>query len=100
MAKVDGLDLTPAHWEVIHFMCEYYEEYQTSPLVRMLVNRAIAKKDYLNKRETYLTAGKNRFLRRLRLFLWAEFPTYEQYLRDGWRQMIKYAGLYRPSGHV
>lgn len=120
MARADGLELTPAHWEVIHFMREYYEEYQFTPPVRMLINRLVAKsdfkfrKDYLNKRETYLNAGKNRYLRRLRLLLWAEFPTYEQYLCDGRRQIVKhlytlfpggpakqahrYAGLPRPCG--
>ena len=43
MAKEDGSELTDAHWEVINFLREYYEEYQIAPAVRVLT-KAIGKK--------------------------------------------------------
>ena len=43
MARVDGIELTPDHWEVINFLREYYEEYQIAPAVRVLT-KAIGKK--------------------------------------------------------
>jgi tRNA 2-thiouridine synthesizing protein E len=36
IAKADGIELTPEHWEVINFMREYYEQFQISPNQRML----------------------------------------------------------------
>ena len=43
MAKADGLDLTPEHWEVINFMRAYYDEYLISPDMRVLT-KVIGKK--------------------------------------------------------
>ncbi|HID49883.1 MAG TPA: TusE/DsrC/DsvC family sulfur relay protein, partial [Chromatiales bacterium] len=43
MAKEDGTELTDAHWEVINFLREYYDEYQIAPAVRVLT-KAIGKK--------------------------------------------------------
>ena len=36
MANDDDIELTDAHWEVINFLREYYEEYQIAPAVRVL----------------------------------------------------------------
>ncbi len=37
LAKEEGITLTEAHLEVIHFVRQFYLEYQTSPAIRMLV---------------------------------------------------------------
>lgn len=36
-AEREGIQLTDAHWEVIHFVRNYYLEYGTSPAIRLLV---------------------------------------------------------------
>jgi len=42
LAAEDGLQLTPAHWEIIQFMRAYYAEYQHQPNAR-LFGQAIKK---------------------------------------------------------
>ena len=42
-ASLENIRLTPAHWEVIWFVRDFYKEYQTSPAVRLLV-KAMAEK--------------------------------------------------------
>ncbi|CAM2946386.1 TusE/DsrC/DsvC family sulfur relay protein [Vibrio rarus] len=42
LAKAEGIELTEAHLEVIHFVRHFYLEFNTSPAVRMLV-KAIEK---------------------------------------------------------
>ncbi|WNJ95219.1 TusE/DsrC/DsvC family sulfur relay protein [Vibrio ruber] len=37
LAEAEGIELTEAHLEVIHFVRAFYEEYNTSPAIRMLV---------------------------------------------------------------
>jgi tRNA 2-thiouridine synthesizing protein E len=37
LAASEDIDLTPAHWEVIHFVRHFYLEYKTSPAIRVLV---------------------------------------------------------------
>jgi len=37
MAKLDGVVLTPEHWEVIHYFREYYEDYNIPPPMRMVI---------------------------------------------------------------
>ncbi|EKO3578740.1 TusE/DsrC/DsvC family sulfur relay protein [Vibrio metschnikovii] len=37
LANEEGILLSDAHLEVIHFVRQFYEEYQTSPAIRMLV---------------------------------------------------------------
>ena len=36
LAKQYEIELTDAHWEIIRFLRDYYEEYQISPAVRVL----------------------------------------------------------------
>lgn len=43
IAKYEGIELNEAHWEVIHFVRNFYSEYQTSPAIRILV-KAMAEK--------------------------------------------------------
>ena len=37
IAQLEGVELTEAHWEVIYFVRDFYQEYNTSPAIRMLV---------------------------------------------------------------
>ena len=37
IAEADGIDMTANHWEVIHFLRDYYQEYQIAPAVRILI---------------------------------------------------------------
>ena len=37
LARQQGLELTEAHWEVIHFVRDFYLKYKTSPAIRALV---------------------------------------------------------------
>ena len=43
IARLESLELTDAHWEVIYFVRDFYQEYNTSPAIRMLV-KAMAEK--------------------------------------------------------
>ena len=42
IAQLEQITLSESHWEVIHFVRDFYREYQTSPAIRMLV-KAMAK---------------------------------------------------------
>lgn len=76
IAEKEHLELTQAHWEVIYFVREFYQEYNTSPAIRMLV-KAMAQKLGEDK-------GNSRYLQRL-------FP-------DGpAKQATKLAGLPKPA---
>lgn len=37
IAKEEGIDLTEAHWEVIHLLRQFYQEFELSPAMRPLV---------------------------------------------------------------
>jgi tRNA 2-thiouridine synthesizing protein E len=37
IATAETLKLTPAHWEIIYLLREYYQEYDSSPAMRALV---------------------------------------------------------------
>ena len=76
MAERDGITLTPEHWEIIQLVREFYQEYKTSPAIRMLV-KAMSQKFGEEK-------GSSRYLQRL-------FP-------DGpAKQATKFAGLPKPA---
>ncbi|WP_439256611.1 TusE/DsrC/DsvC family sulfur relay protein [Lonepinella sp. BR2271] len=76
IANRENLSLTDAHWEVIYFVRSFYQEYKTSPAIRMLV-KAMAEKLGADK-------GNSRYLQRL-------FP-------DGpAKQATKLAGLPKPA---
>ena len=76
MAERDGITLTPEHWEIIQLVREFYQEYKTSPAIRMLV-KAMSQKFGEEK-------GNSRYLQRL-------FP-------DGpAKQATKFAGLPKPA---
>ncbi|WP_406667580.1 TusE/DsrC/DsvC family sulfur relay protein [Gallaecimonas sp. GXIMD1310] len=37
LAAEESIELTEAHWEVVHFVRDFYNEYKTSPAIRLLV---------------------------------------------------------------
>ncbi len=37
IAGAEDLELTPAHWEILHLLRDYYREYDSSPAMRPLV---------------------------------------------------------------
>lgn len=76
IAQQEQITLTEAHWEVIYFVRNFYQEYKTSPAIRMLV-KAMSQKLGEEK-------GNSRYLQRL-------FP-------DGpAKQATKLAGLPKPA---
>lgn len=76
IAQKDNLELSEAHWEIVYFVREFYQEYKTSPAIRMLV-KALSQKFGEEK-------GSSRYLQRL-------FP-------DGpAKQATKIAGLPKPA---
>lgn len=79
MSKQDDLELTDAHWEVIDFLREYYEEYQIAPAIRVLT-KAIGKK--LGKEK-----GNSKYL-------------YELFPYGPAKQACRYAGLPKPTGCI
>ncbi|NCP63198.1 MAG: TusE/DsrC/DsvC family sulfur relay protein [Paraglaciecola sp.] len=76
IAQLEGIELSPAHWEVVNFVRDFYLEFNTSPAIRALV-KAMALKLGADK-------GNSRYLFRL-------FP-------DGpAKQATKIAGLPKPA---
>ena len=76
IAQLESIELTDAHWEVIYFVRDFYQEYNTSPAIRMLV-KAMAEKLGEDK-------GNSRYLQRL----FPEGPA---------KQATKLAGLPKPA---
>jgi tRNA 2-thiouridine synthesizing protein E len=79
LAKSETLEMTDAHWEVINFLREYYDEYKIAPMIRILT-KAIAKKLGADK-------GNTKYL-------------YELYPGGPAKQACKIAGLPKPTGCV
>ncbi|SJL83050.1 TusE/DsrC/DsvC family sulfur relay protein [Vibrio palustris] len=76
LAAQEGLHLTDAHIEVIHFVRNFYEEFNTSPAIRMLV-KALEKEHGKEK-------GNSKYLFKL----FPEGPA---------KQATKLAGLPKPA---
>ncbi len=79
LAKTEQIEMTDSHWEVIHFLREYYEEYKIAPMIRILT-KAIGKK--LGKEK-----GNTKYL-------------YSLYPGGPAKQACKIAGLPKPTGCV
>ncbi|MBI5163124.1 MAG: TusE/DsrC/DsvC family sulfur relay protein [Magnetospirillum sp.] len=79
IAKDEGINMTPEHWEVVNFLREYYAEYQIAPAVRVLT-KAVAKKMGPDK-------GNNKYL-------------YELFPYGPAKQACKIAGLPKPTGCI
>jgi tRNA 2-thiouridine synthesizing protein E len=43
IAAVEGINMTEHHWEVVHFLRDYYRQFRTAPSVKVLV-KEIARK--------------------------------------------------------
>ncbi|WP_312180892.1 sulfurtransferase TusE [Pantoea sp. CTOTU46764] len=76
IAEQEAIVMSEAHWEVVHFVRAFYQEFNTSPAVRMLV-KAMAQKYGEEK-------GNSRYLFRL----FPEGPA---------KQATKIAGLPKPA---
>ncbi|MDP8162273.1 TusE/DsrC/DsvC family sulfur relay protein [Pasteurella skyensis] len=76
IAQNEELILTDEHWEIINVVREFYQEYNTSPAIRMLV-KTLANKFGQEK-------GSSRYLQRL-------FPNGPA------KQATKIAGLPKPA---
>ena len=79
MAANDGIELTEAHWEIIRFVQNYYDEFADAPPMRVLV-KAIARRIGADK-------GNSRYLYRL----FPEGPA---------KQVCRYAGLPKPTSCI
>ena len=79
LAGLDGITLTPAHWEVIDFLRNYYQQYQIAPMIKILV-KEIGKVMGPDK-------GNTKYL-------------YELYPGGPAKQACKIAGLPKPTGCV
>ncbi len=75
LAQQEGIELTEAHWEVIRFVRNFYQEFNTSPAIRMLV-KAMTQKYGEEK-------GNSRYLYRL-------------FVKGPAKQATKIAGLPKP----
>lgn len=76
IARLDGIELSDAHWEIVWAVRDFYQEYKTSPAIRMLV-KTLAQKFGEEK-------GNSRYLQRL----FPEGPA---------KQATKIAGLPKPA---
>jgi tRNA 2-thiouridine synthesizing protein E len=79
MAQADACELTPAHWEVIAFLRNYYQEYKIAPAVRVLT-KAIGRMLGADKANSK--------------YLYNLFPYGPA------KQACRYAGLPKPTGCI
>ena len=79
LAAADSIELSDAHWEVISFLQEYYENYEIAPAIRILTKQ-IGKRYGQEK-------GNSKYL-------------YELFPRGPAKQACRYAGLPKPTGCV
>ena len=79
IAKLEQVDLTPEHWEIINFLRDYYKEYKIAPMIRILT-KAIGKAMGPEKGNTK--------------YLYSLFPAGPA------KQACKIAGLAKPAGCV
>lgn len=79
LATADGIDLSDAHWEVIDFLQEYYDNYEIAPAIRILTKQ-IGKRYGREK-------GNSKYL-------------YELFPKGPAKQACRYAGLPKPTGCV
>lgn len=78
MARLDGLTLGPAHWQVLHLIAAYFDEHGRSPPMRVLVSEVA---------RVLGTRSDSRALYRL-------FP------QGPAKQAARYAGLPRPASCI
>ncbi len=78
-AKAEGIEMTSTHWEVVHFLQEYYRLYQIAPMVKVITGE-VGKRFGVEK-------GNTRYL-------------YELFPGGPAKQACKIAGLPNPYGCV
>jgi dissimilatory sulfite reductase related protein len=79
LAEQEEVEMTPAHWEVVNFLRDYYAEYKIAPMIKILVKALGAK---LGPEK-----GNTKYL-------------YELYPAGPAKQACKIAGLPKPTGCV
>ncbi len=79
IAKLEDIQMTDAHWEVVNFLRDYYQKYQIAPMIKILV-KEIGKVMGPEK-------GNTKYL-------------YELYPGGPAKQACKIAGLPKPTGCV
>lgn len=80
LAETEEVEMSEAHWGVVHFLREYYDEYQIAPMIKILA-KEIAKKQDLDKK------AASRML-------------YELFPSGPAKQACKIAGVPKPTGCV
>lgn len=76
IAELESIDMTPAHWEVVNFVQDFYREFDTSPAMRVLVKAM--------KKQLGEDKGNSRYLYKL-------FP------KGPAKQATRIAGLPKPA---
>jgi tRNA 2-thiouridine synthesizing protein E len=79
LADEEGIEMTERHWEVVHFLREYYRLYQIAPMIKILVKKMGSAFGPAKGNLKYL---------------------YELYPEGPAKQACKIAGLPRPTGCV
>jgi tRNA 2-thiouridine synthesizing protein E len=79
LARVDGIELSQEHWDVINFLRKYFMQYQMSPAIRIVIKEM--SKQFGQKR------GNS-------IYLYSLFPL------GPIKQGCKFAGLPKPSGCI
>jgi TusE/DsrC/DsvC family sulfur relay protein len=79
LAKIENIEMSPNHWEVVNYLRKYYDEYQIAPAVRVLT-KAIGKALGADK-------GNSAYL-------------YELFPYGPAKQACKIAGLAKPTGCI
>lgn len=79
MAKKEGIELTPAHWEVINFMRQFYFKYGLTPMVHLLMKHL--------RDDQFVKQGSKEYIYKL-------FPGGPS------RQGSRFAGLPEPQGCI
>ncbi|RIY31325.1 TusE/DsrC/DsvC family sulfur relay protein [Psittacicella gerlachiana] len=57
IAKVEGIELTESHWLIINFVRSYFEKFETTPSIRLLVKNL--EKEYGSE------IGNSRYLQKM-----------------------------------
>lgn len=76
IAELENIEMTPAHWEVVTFVQDFYREFDTSPAMRILVKAM--------KKQLGEDKGNSRYLYKL-------FP------KGPAKQATRIAGLPKPA---
>lgn len=76
IASLENIEMSAEHWEVVHFVRDFYQEYDTSPAMRVLV-KAVSKKLGEDK-------GNSRYL-------------YQLFPKGPAKQATRIAGLPKPA---